>query len=159
MDELFEEDILERIVGYATSASLNELGVVLCEVFNRLPEDVAAFLLEDRGVHFVCPQIGTVARVGGPAIVENDLIARWFGWFVLLSTDLIDQPRDEQIYTIVHELAHVYREDVQGGPGGPLPKNVVSPEVASDQLVIDWGFEKELKAAPETYIGGYKKWG
>jgi len=74
-------------------------------------------------------------------------------WLVMLRSDLIDGDRDNFVYTVTHELAHVLLEH-NSAKAESGPQN----EIEADQLVVKWGFEKELKAAPDNYLYGDGEW-
>jgi hypothetical protein len=62
-------------------------------------------------------------------------------WLVCLSSDILKRSKKESLYTIAHELAHVYLE---------LPKTAsmiegfTEKEREVDEQVIKWNFESEL---------------
>lgn len=68
--------------------------------------------------------------------------------FIMFESSLCGFPRDEIIYTIAHEFAHVYLNHPDYAPA----KDKV--EIAADMQVIECGFEKELRASNHSYIYG-----
>ena len=72
-------------------------------------------------------------------------------WLVCLSSDILKRSKNESLYTIAHELAHVYLE---------LPKTVSSIEEFSeiereiDEQVIKWNFKSEVQQKKLNYIYG-----
>jgi len=72
-------------------------------------------------------------------------------WLVCLSSDILKKSKNESLYTIAHELAHVYLE---------LPKTVSSIEEFSeiereiDEQVIKWNFKSEVQQKKLNYIYG-----
>ena len=72
-------------------------------------------------------------------------------WLVCLSSDILKRSKNESLYTIAHELAHVYLE---------LPKIVSSIEEFSeiereiDEQVIKWNFKSEVQQKKLNYIYG-----
>ena len=72
-------------------------------------------------------------------------------WLVCLSSDILKRSKNESLYTIAHELAHVYPE---------LPKTVSSIEEFSeiereiDEQVIKWNFKSEVQQKKLNYIYG-----
>jgi hypothetical protein len=63
-------------------------------------------------------------------------------WLICLSSDILKRSKEEALYTIAHELAHVYLE---------IPKIASMIEEFSDQdkeadkQIIEWGFESESR--------------
>ena len=57
-------------------------------------------------------------------------------WIVCLVSGLLDCSWNEIIYTVTHEMAHVFFEHYIGDESG---------EIEADKQVVKWGFEKELK--------------
>ena len=72
-------------------------------------------------------------------------------WLVCLSSDILKRSKNESLYTIAHELAHVYLE---------LPKTVSSIEEFSeiereiDEQVIKWNVKSEVQQKKINYIYG-----
>ena len=72
-------------------------------------------------------------------------------WLVCLSSDILKRSKNESLYTIAHELSHVYLE---------LPKTVTSIEEFSeiereiDEQVIKWNFKSEVQQKKLNYIYG-----
>ena len=65
----------------------------------------------------------------------------------------VDGDRDNFVYTVVHDLAHVLLEHNSAKQeSGP------QCEIEADKLVVEWGFQKELKASPDNYLYGDGEW-
>jgi len=68
-----------------------------------------------------------------------------------LSYDILKRSRKDSLYTIAHELAHVYLK---------IPKTASMLEDFSgiekeiDEQLIKWNFETELRQTPFSYICG-----
>jgi len=72
-------------------------------------------------------------------------------WLVCLSSDILKRSKKESLYTIAHEIAHVYLE---------LPKKVsmiegfTEKEREVDEQVIKWNFKPELQQKQIKYVYG-----
>ena len=75
-------------------------------------------------------------------------------WLVCLSSDILKRSKKEALYTIAHELAHVYLE---------LPKKasmiegLTEKEREIDEQVIKWNFESELQQKQINYVCGDRR--
>jgi len=72
-------------------------------------------------------------------------------WLVCLSSDILKRSKKESLYTIAHEIAHVYLEHPKAE--SELEKSS-GREIDADKQVIKWGFESELRQTPFNYIYG-----
>ena len=72
-------------------------------------------------------------------------------WLVCLSSDILKRSENESLYTIAHEIAHVYLE--HHNASSKLRK-FTEKEIEADKQVIKWGFESELRQTPFNYIYG-----
>jgi len=61
-------------------------------------------------------------------------------WLVCLSPDILKRSKVEAIYTLAHELAHVYLEHSKHF-GIPKREGLLEREKEADKQVIKWGFE------------------
>ena len=139
---------------------------LISEVLERLPSKDREIILYKREVRFIAPiannciteQIfidpscirneGTslcrCTKCNEPHLtVKNGRYDIMVGiWLVCLSPDILKGPKEQSLYTIAHELAHVYLE---------IPKTASMIEDFSekerevDQQVIKWGFKSELR--------------
>jgi len=72
-------------------------------------------------------------------------------WLVCLSSDILKRSKKESMYTIAHELAHVYLE---------LPKTAsmvegfTEKEREADEQVIKWNFESGLRQKQINFTYG-----
>jgi hypothetical protein len=111
----------------------------IVKVFERIPDADAEALLR-KNFYLVIPFSNTVYRRN---IISGEC------WLVFLQTDLWDKRKtdDEVQYTIAHELAHLFFEhDAQS--------ELSAKEEEADRKVIEWGFEKELRATSHNYLYG-----
>ncbi len=111
----------------------------IVKIFERIPAADAEGLLR-KNFYLVIPFSNTVYK---RKINSGDC------WLVFFQSDLWDQKRkDEEIlYTIAHELAHLFYEHDGGG-------RACEQEKEADRKVIEWGFEEELRATPHNYLFG-----
>jgi hypothetical protein len=133
-DRILEDDRIED----ETDAS-HDFFEMFVKVFERIPETDGETLLE-KNFYLVIPFSNAVYK---------RRISPGECWLVFLQTDLWDQEKknDEILYTIVHELAHLFFEhDAQS--------DLCAKENEADRKVIEWGFEKELRATPHNYLFG-----
>jgi len=112
---------------------------MLVKVFERIPETDGEAIIR-KNFYLVIPFSNTVYK---RKINSGEC------WLVFLQTDLWDQEKkdDEILYTIAHELAHLFFEHDGGG-------GAYEQEKEADRKVIEWGFEKELRATPHNYLFG-----
>ena len=111
----------------------------IVKVFERIPAADAEALLR-KNFYLVIPFSNTVYK---RKINSGDC------WLVFFQSDLWDQKKkdDEILYTIAHELAHLFFEHDGGG-------RACAQEKEADKKVIEWGFEKELRGTPNNYLFG-----
>ena len=72
-------------------------------------------------------------------------------WLVCLSSDILKRSKDESLYTIAHELAHVYLEIPKTAS---MIEGFTEKEREVDEQVIKWDFESELRQTQLNYIYG-----
>jgi hypothetical protein len=133
-DRILENDRIET----ETDAS-HEFFEMVVKVFERIPETDGETLL-GKNFYLVIPFSNTVYKRN---IISGEC------WLVFFQTDLCNQEKkdDEILYTIAHELAHLFFEhDAQS--------DLCAKENEADRKVIEWGFEKELRATPHNYLFG-----
>ena len=133
-DRILDNDKIED----ETDAS-HEFFEMVVKVFERIPETDGETLL-GKNFYLVIPFSNTVYKRN---IISGEC------WLVFFQTDLWNQEKkdDEILYTIAHELAHLFFEhDAQS--------DLCAKENEADRKVIEWGFEKELRATPHNYLFG-----
>jgi len=148
---------------------------LISEVLERLPSEDREILMYKRGVRFIAPitdNCVTEQIFIDPISVRNEQTTLcqcskcnelhftpkngrydiMVGiWLVCLSSDILKRSKKESLYTIAHELAHVYLE---------LPKTAsmiegfTKKEREVDEQVIKWNFESELRQKQINYIYG-----
>ena len=117
----------------------HEFFETVVKVFERMPETDGETIL-GKNFYLVIPFSNTVYKRN---IISGEC------WLVFFQTDLWNQGKkdDEILYTIAHELAHLFFEhDAQS--------ELSAKEEEADRKVIEWGFEKELRATPHNYLFG-----
>jgi hypothetical protein len=154
-EEMFFDDISERIIMDQNSPFLIS---ILCQVFKRLPAEDIEVLCHDRDVRFVMPTFNCVRKRYFPAQpVDRE------EWLVILRSDMPERSPHEMVYTVAHELAHVFLEHDgrwQGDSRTDCERNRARIEVHADLQVVKWGFENELKSSPYSYLygSGFDEW-
>jgi len=138
---------------------------LISEVLERLPSEDQEIILYKREVRFIAPitanciteqvfidplsvrneqtSLCRCTKCNEPHITpKNGRYDIMVGiWLVCLSSDILKRSKKESLYTIAHELAHVYLE---------LPKTAsmiegfTEKEREVDEQVIKWNFESEL---------------
>ena len=68
-----------------------------------------------------------------------------------VSEDILKRTKDEALYTIAHELAHIYLKHSKH-IGTHNSEGLKDREIEADTQVIQWGFEKELRETSFNYI-------
>ena len=127
--------------------------LLITEVFKRIPEN-DRFILEKRGVRFVLPSLNSSAEqiFINPIIAEDERYHPMLCiWIVCLGQDFHKKPKSQALYTIAHELAHVYLEHMSIGNSF---EHLSKREIEADRQAIKWGFEYELRQTPYNYIYG-----
>ena len=72
-------------------------------------------------------------------------------WIVCLSPDILKRSREQSLYIIAHELAHVY---LRHPKTASRLEEFSDKDREADKQVIKWGFESELRQTPFKYIYG-----
>jgi predicted metallopeptidase len=150
---------------------------LISEVFERLPSEDREILMYNRAVRFIAPitKNSMVEQIFIDPIshrIEQNTLCRCSKcnelhftpkngryevmvgiWLICLSSDILKRSKEESLYIIAHELAHVYLE---------LPKIKVRIEKFSererevDKQLIKWNFESELRKTSLNCIHGKK---
>ena len=148
---------------------------LISEVLERLPSKVREILMYKREVRFIAPitknsvaeqvfidpisvkdEQNILCRCSKcnelhftPKNGQNDMTVGI--WLVCLSSDILKRSKKEALYTIGHELAHVYLE---------IPKTesmiegFAEKEREIDEQVIKWNFKSEGQQKKLNYIYG-----
>jgi hypothetical protein len=138
---------LEERVMLDTAPEYDQLLNKVLDIFERLPDQDARKLIAS-DVQFVMPI--TNATVKQRMVYTKGAEEKVY-WLILLRTDFLEESKDVIIYTLAHELAHVFlghEADV------PNPEAAMERELATDRQVVKWGFEKELRGTPHNYLYG-----
>ena len=70
-------------------------------------------------------------------------------WLVCFSSDILNRSKEEALYTLAHEFAHVYLEF----PNTESRINeFMEKEREVDKQVIKWNFESELRQTKKNYM-------
>ena len=70
-------------------------------------------------------------------------------WLVCLSSDILKGSKEESLYTIAYELAHVYLEHPKTAS---MIEEFSEQEREADKQVIKWNFESELRQTKLHYL-------
>ena len=160
---------------YGLNYSLEKIKLIslISEVLERLPLEDREIIMYKRGVRFIAPitvNCVTEQVFIDPMSVRNEQttlcqcskcnelhFAAKDGrydmmvgiWLVCLSSDILNSSKEESLYTIAHELAHVYLE---------LPKTAsmiegfIEKEREVDEQVIKWKFKSKSRPKQFNYI-------
>jgi hypothetical protein len=145
---------------------------LISEVLRRLPSEDREIIMYKRGVRFIAPisNNSVIEQVFIDPIAfrnkqttlcrcskcnelhftpKNGRYDMMVGvWLICLSHDILKRSRKESLYTIAHELAHVYLE---------IPKTASMIEEFSDKerdvdkQVIKWNFESKFKQTQSNF--------
>jgi len=148
---------------------------LISEVFERMPSKDRKILMYKRCVRFIAPitnssvaeqvfidpisvrneqtSVCRCSKCNEPHLtVKNGIYDMMVGiWLVCLSSDILKRSKKESLYTIAHELAHVYLE---------LPKTASMTEGFTDrerevdEQVTKWNIASELRPKQINYICG-----
>jgi hypothetical protein len=152
---------------------------LISEVLERLPSEDREVIMHKRGVRFIAPiTINCVTeqvfidsiRVKNEQTtfcrcskcnelhltVEDGRYDRMVSiWLVCLSPEILKIKKNQSLYTIAHELAHVYLEHSRH-VGVSKKEELREIEREADKQVIKWGFKSELDETPWNYLYGEK---
>jgi len=164
-----------NIYGLHYCAEKVKLISLISEVLERLPLEDQEIILYKRQVRFIAPitansiteqvfidpvsvrneqtSVCRCNKCNEPHITpKNGSYDMMVGiWLVCLSSDILKRSKKEALYTIAHEIAHVYLE---------LPKKAsmiegfTEKEREVDEQVIKWNFESELQQKQINYVYG-----
>jgi len=139
---------------------------LISEVLERLPSKDREIIMYKRGVRFIAPisnnsvteqvfidpiafrnKQTTLCRCSKcnelhftPKNGRYDMMVGV--WLICLSHDILKRSRKESLYTIAHELAHVYLEIPKTAS---MIEGFTEKEREVDKQVIKWGFESESR--------------
>ena len=139
---------------------------LISEVLERLPSEDREIIMYKRGVRFIAPisnnsvteqvfidpiafrnKQTTLCRCSKcnelhftPKNRRYDMMVGV--WLICLSHDILKRSRKESLYTIAHELAHVYLEIPKTAS---MLEGFTEKEREVDKQVIKWGFESESR--------------
>ena len=71
-------------------------------------------------------------------------------WLVCLSSDILKKSRQESLYSIAHELAHVYLDHQTAD----RIEGFAEMEIETDKQLIKWDFKSELRQNHSNLING-----
>jgi len=128
------QQVEDLILGFRPSEH-DRLRDVLMEVFKRLPREDLEILIEESKVRFILATMNLAIYL--PAGDH---------WLLLLQSGFFNWPHPEQVYTLVHEMAHAFLEH---------RATSAKVEFLTDRRVVRWAFEDELEAVPNSYLRGY----
>lgn len=141
--EWYEE--VQGCILYINDEGNEQLLDVLVKVFSRLPEN-DAFELRNSRLMFLLPTTCFARDIHIFSSKDEHVI-----WLIVFTTDLLEGSKAEFIYTVAHELAHVFLGHTMSQENMDSHK---TKEIAADKQVVKWGFEKELRATPDNYLYG-----
>jgi hypothetical protein len=151
----FREEVVEEYLGeFCTQTFIKgfpDVYKAIKDVLMRVPKDV--FLeLTDRAYPIVFTEyhtkgMGRFANSANIIVLEDDPPTFTSGFYMVkLSTELCETGSKDAISAVVaHELAHRYLDHGKGG------MHSAQNERETNALIIEWGFEKEFKAAQKAF--------
>lgn len=141
--QAYATDLVDRLI---LGPCDDRFGQYLLEFFCRLPENAFDFFARAPGLRVAQPAMNSFVTFnsgqGDPEIPLRTI--------VLFISNLCEYGRNDVLYTIAHEFAHVYL--------GHKPlycrthKRIIERD--ADTLVVTWGFEQELRGAQWSYLFG-----
>jgi len=112
---------------------------------SRLPREDLDYIMYDLRAEVTQICFNTVVKLHFPAQpLEEERI------HVCFTSDLCKCSKSKIVYIIAHEFAHAFL----GHHSMMSFENPHALEIAADEQVIKWGFEKELKKSGISYIYG-----
>jgi hypothetical protein len=128
---------------------------LISEVLERLPSKDREIIMYKRGVRFIAPITAnclTEQIFIDPISVRNKRYEPMVGiWLVCLSSDILNRPKNESLYTIALELAHVYLEHQKKAS---MIEGFSEKEREVDGQVIKWNFKSEFRQTPFNHNYG-----
>lgn len=108
---------------------------LLAEVFERVPQEDAEILVEERNIRFILAV--SSQSIYFPVPLPADY------YLLVLESTFCDWPHSEQIYTVAHEMAHAFLDHRPTGSSDPNFGD--RRELETDEQVIKWGFENQVR--------------
>ena len=128
---------------------------LISEVLERLPSKDQEIIMCKSGVRFIAPVTAnclTEQVFLDPISVRNQRYDPMVGiWLICLSSDILNRPKEESLYTIALELAYVYLEHQKSAS---MIEELTEKEREVDEQVMKWNFESELPQPPFNCIYG-----
>jgi len=145
---------------------------LISEVLERLPSKDREIIMFKRGVRFIAPITNSSVTEQvfiDPISVKNEqtTLCRCSKcnelhftpkngqydmtvgiWLMCLSSDILKRSRKESLYTIAHELAHVYLEIPKTAP---MLEKFSDKEGDVDKQVIKWNFESKFRQTQSNF--------
>jgi hypothetical protein len=146
---------------------------LLAEVFERIPSEDRKVLMFKRGVRFIAPItnnsvteqvfIDPISDRNKKSTLCQCLKCNEFHlstkigsydimvgiWLVCLSSDILNRTKEEALYTLAHEFAHVY---LKFPNTESRIEEFMEREKEIDKQIIKWGFESELRQAKKNFM-------
>ena len=149
---------------------------LISEVLERMPSEDREILMYKRGIRFIAPI--TVHSIAEQVFIDpirirdeqttdlcrcsncnelhftpkNGSYDMMVGiWLVCLSFDILKRSKKESLYTIAHELAHVYLEHPKTAA---MIEELSDHEREAEKQVIKWNFESDLRQTKLHHIHG-----
>ena len=157
------EDLIDKIesgLHGIASAKKDQIVARIATFFKRIPQDDRNTLLYRRNVTISLPESSTAEVLFvNPMISDKKYSPLIPLWIISLRSELVDAPVYEFLYTLAHEMAHVFLEHAlcHNTGGDDVIANIWAVELAADEKVIEWGFEDELTKTPDNYINNPEK--
>jgi hypothetical protein len=145
---------------------------LISEVLERMPSEDRKVLMFKRGIRFIAPItnnsvseqvfIDPISDSNKKSTLCQCLKCNEFHltpkygrydimvgiWLVCLSSDILNRSKEEALYTLAYEFAHVYLEI-------PNTESNIEEfrerENEIDKQIIKWGFESELRQTKKNY--------
>jgi hypothetical protein len=149
---------------------------LISEVLERMPSKDREIIMYKRGVRFIAPitnnSITEQVFIDPISSVKNEhtTLCRCSKcnelhftpkngqcdmmvgiWLICLSSDILKRSKEEALYTIAHELAHVYLEIPKTAS---MIEGFTEKEREVDEQVIKWKFKSEFQQKQINYTYG-----
>jgi len=155
-----------NIYGLNCSLEKVKLMSLISEVFERMPSKDRKIIMHKRKVIFIAPitinslteqvfidpiagrneqtTLCRCSKCNEPHLTpKNGRYDMTVGiWLICLSSDILKRSKEEALYTIAHELAHVYLEIPKTAS---MIEGFTEKEKEVDKQVIKWNFELKLR--------------
>ncbi len=121
----------------------NNLQTIVIHTLARLPDEVYDAVMYPSPL-FIGPgpgQLGEALQLSLAGPPSGDKPQRIDRNVVVLSNELCDQPIEDAMWTVAHELAHIYLGHLKRGGASSGVVYPLEAETDADQLAVSWGFE------------------